>query len=875
MQLFPKPFRAPDAQVAALRTALAGHGVLLPEAQIAAALPEHTETLQEEFEGIAQAATALGGEIGPLVVSAEFILQAQHPTIIPFQENPTATLRPIVVWNHVGPLYQILDPKAGRRWITRQMLLEAVHQTTIVWDEDSYKETQHHSLQIKSIEQRLLALNIDPETVTALLTNAVDSLTEWAKLTRTLPIVQQMVDDGVQRGDEAEQLLLFLLEQGEAAWPTAYAQIPDITIQDGTVTFQGVFAVPILGCEATSESEPAEEESPTNKGTDRGQSSPDTFALMRQVLFEEGSLHPIVLLLSIILVAGSLFLEVIILRSLMEIGQSLDTPGERLNAILLVIFFLCMLFILSWRLRHVTMKAGRRIGLRLRQTAFNVVPQLSDQYFQRFSLGGLVGRIYNLQNVSKLTISGTYSATRGLRVIALIIGIAWIDWVAAITVIVFSALGLFYFQLFVALMSWVSYPVRKAEAATNGIFVDAVHGRPPIWSHGAEQAISNAYDIRLTQASRASATREAYLNASIAGNILFNVIMLGSQFIVFTIRGGSATDLFLLFYWNMEYSQLLTQALFLVREMVEGVEDANRFSEIAYAQPEKMRLPDSVQAASGSPSTAWVHMQDVVVQLGEQTILEIENLAIPKGEHVAIVGTSGAGKSTLVGLLLGRHYATEGAVYVDGQRLDYQRLQNLRQRTAWVDPNLTVWDESLLHNLRYGMEQEVSADLFQAALKQADLLSVLGQLPQGSLSTLGESGRHISGGEGQRVRFGRGLHRPSAELVILDEAFRGIDRESRSKLLNQARAYWPDATLICVTHDVSHTLSFERVLVVEQGQIIEDAHPQQLLAQPDSRYRALLDEEEAVRINLWKSETWRHLYLENGSLTETNQLQAI
>jgi ATP-binding cassette subfamily B protein len=110
--------------------------------------------------------------------------------------------------------------------------------------------------------------------------------------------------------------------------------------------------------------------------------------------------------------------------------------------------------------------------------------------------------------------------------------------------------------------------------------------------------------------------------------------------------------------------------------------------------------------------------------------------------------------------------------------------------------------------------------------------------------------------------------RKSARLVILDEPFRGLDREKRRKLLVMARQYWQSATLICVTHDVSETQTFERVLVIENGHVTEDDLPASLLADPNSRYRSLLEAEEAVRVGLWASSDWRRLWLENGQLKE-------
>jgi ATP-binding cassette subfamily B protein len=141
---------------------------------------------------------------------------------------------------------------------------------------------------------------------------------------------------------------------------------------------------------------------------------------------------------------------------------------------------------------------------------------------------------------------------------------------------------------------------------------------------------------------------------------------------------------------------------------------------------------------------------------------------------------------------------------------------------------------------------------------------VLEKLPDGLQTLLGEGGALVSGGEGQRVRLGRSLLRSGARLVILDEPFRGLDREKRRKLLVKARQQWSDATLLCVTHDVGETCAFERVLVVEGGRIVEDGAPSDLAERPDSRYQALLEAEAAVRTELWSSNAWRRLRLDRG-----------
>jgi ABC-type transport system involved in cytochrome bd biosynthesis fused ATPase/permease subunit len=105
----------------------------------------------------------------------------------------------------------------------------------------------------------------------------------------------------------------------------------------------------------------------------------------------------------------------------------------------------------------------------------------------------------------------------------------------------------------------------------------------------------------------------------------------------------------------------------------------------------------------------------------------------------------------------------------------------------------------------------------------------------------------------------------SARLAVLDEPFRGLDRERRRVLLERARQVWRGATMLCVTHDVTETLGFDRVLVVEEGRLVEQGAPAQL-ARSNGRYAALLRADEAVRRDLWSASSWKRLRMETGQL---------
>jgi ATP-binding cassette subfamily B protein len=275
------------------------------------------------------------------------------------------------------------------------------------------------------------------------------------------------------------------------------------------------------------------------------------------------------------------------------------------------------------------------------------------------------------------------------------------------------------------------------------------------------------------------------------------------------------------------------------------------------------------QSAARPVKTAGARIQfeSVSVRAAGHLILDGIDLSIEPGSHLCIVGPSGAGKSSFVGLLLGWHRAATGRMLVDGETLSGERLDRLRRETAWVDPAIQLWNRSLIENLRYGSDPDSSMPL-GATIDSADLRRLLEKLPDGLQTSIGEGGALLSGGEGQRVRLGRAMLKRGARLVILDEPFRGLDRQRRRELLGRARRLWSEATLLCITHDVGETGDFERALVVDEGRIVEDGNPRELAARPDSRYRDLLEAEQVVREKLWASREWRHLEIDAGKLFE-------
>jgi ABC-type transport system involved in cytochrome bd biosynthesis fused ATPase/permease subunit len=413
--------------------------------------------------------------------------------------------------------------------------------------------------------------------------------------------------------------------------------------------------------------------------------------------------------------------------------------------------------------------------------------------------------------------------------------------------------------------------LRSHTGALSRFYLDALLGLFPIRTHGAQKAVRRQHEGLVAEWARANLKLRA---VEVTADTVVQILMLALiAALVFShlARHGLDGGVLLLFFWAMNVFTLGHMLTLMIATQYPSHRNvALRLLEPLGA-PEEVPHEGKIAAGEETPRAARsgvaLSFEGVSVRVAGHTILEGIDLAVAAGEQVAIVGPSGAGKSSLLGLLLGWHRAAEGRVLIDGEILDAERLAVLRRETAWVDPAVQIWNRSFLENLRYGGRDSLDRPL-DGVVRQADLAGVLRKLPQGLQTALGEGGGLVSGGEGQRVRFGRALLRPDARLALLDEPFRGLDREKRRELLAHARRHWRGSTLLCVTHDVGETLGFERVLVVEGGRIVEDGPPQDLAADAGSRYRALLDAEQEVREGLWASAAWRRLRMETGNLSE-------
>jgi ATP-binding cassette subfamily B protein len=222
-----------------------------------------------------------------------------------------------------------------------------------------------------------------------------------------------------------------------------------------------------------------------------------------------------------------------------------------------------------------------------------------------------------------------------------------------------------------------------------------------------------------------------------------------------------------------------------------------------------------------------VEFRNVVFSYGKAgEALHDINIEIPAGQKVGIVGPSGAGKSTLVHLLQRLYDIDSGSIWIDGQNIHEVTQDSLRQSLAVVPQEINLLHRTVMDNIRFARPDATDEEIFRAA-KAAHCEKFIHGLSDGYDTIVGERGTKLSGGQRQRIGIARAFLK-DAPIIVLDEATSALDTESEMEIQRSIVELMHDRTVIAVAHRLSTLSNFDRVIVVERGQIVEDGKPAEL-----------------------------------------------
>jgi ATP-binding cassette, subfamily B, bacterial len=478
---------------------------------------------------------------------------------------------------------------------------------------------------------------------------------------------------------------------------------------------------------------------------------------------------------------------------------------------------------------------GERVVADLRSTVFAHLTMLSSPFFDTAKTGELTSRL--TADTTQLKSAVGASASIALRNLVLFLGSAIMMVVtspklsgfvlAAIPVIVLPLVGF-------------GRSVRRRSRAAQDTLADASAYAAELL--GAVRTLQAFTNERLAGGRFSAAVERAYgaaIQSTQARAVLTAVIIFLASASVVAILWVGAQDVLSGEMSAGRLSQFVLFAVFAASglgqlsevwgELSQAAGSAERLAELLAIEPQ-IRAPAHPVALPQRPraEVAFDAVRFIYPSRPESEVLAGVSFHIKAGERVAIVGPSGAGKSTIFHLILRFYDPAAGAVTFDGVQLTHADPAELRAHIALVPQDTAIFAMSVRENIRFGRPEASDAEIERAA-KDAAADGFIRALPQGYDTPVGERGVTLSGGQRQRVAIARAILR-SAPLLLLDEATSSLDAESETQVAAALTRLMAGRTTLVIAHRLATVLSCDRILVLDQGRIVEEGTHDHLVA---------------------------------------------
>lgn len=524
---------------------------------------------------------------------------------------------------------------------------------------------------------------------------------------------------------------------------------------------------------------------------------------------------------------------------LKHIVDALDTPEAKVAAIPLgfLLLYGALRFgnIVFGELRdaifgRVTERAMRRIGLEV----FQHLHRLDLDFHLSRRTGGLARDIERgtqgigfLMRFLIFNIAPTFFEIGLVSLILFVNYSAWYPAIVVVSIVVYVAFS-------VVVTEWRTRYVRvmnEADNRANTYAIDSLLNFETVKYFGNEGWEADQYDHNLESWERARMQNRLTLAALNVGQA---VVIATSVTVMMTLAAShvadgrmSLGDLVLVNAYMLQLFIPLNFLGFVYREIKRALADIEHMFSLLDRTP---GISDRADASPLRISDAEVAFENVGFGYGSgRRVLDGVNLTIPSGRTVAIVGPSGAGKSTIARLLFRFYDVDEGRITIDGQDIRAVTQSSLRDAIGIVPQDTVLFNNTVRYNIAYGNPDASEAEIAEA-IRLAHLEDFIARLPDGPDTLVGERGLKVSGGEKQRIAIARMLlKRP--RILVFDEATSSLDSHAEKAIIEALREVAAARTTLVIAHRLSTVKDADRIVVLEDGHIVEQGtHPQLLAA---------------------------------------------
>ncbi len=373
--------------------------------------------------------------------------------------------------------------------------------------------------------------------------------------------------------------------------------------------------------------------------------------------------------------------------------------------------------------------------------------------------------------------------------------------------------------------------MNDKDSEANNQAIDSLLNYETVKYFNNEAYEANRYDLKLADWERSAIKNQTSISVMNIGQGL--IIAVGLTLLMLLAGQGvvdgelTLGDLVLVNAYLLQLYLPLGFLGFVYREIRHSLADMERMFALMDQHREIQDRPDAKQLTANNGHIRFDHVS--FAYENNRPILQDISFEIPAGHKVAVVGASGSGKSTLVRLLFRFYDPQRGQIFIDDHDIREVDQHSLRQQIGVVPQDTVLFNESLLHNIRYGRPDAPQEAIFKAA-RQAHMHEFISELPDGYQTQVGERGLKLSGGEKQRVAIARTLLK-NPRILVFDEATSALDSHAEQAINQQLQQLSQNKTTLVIAHRLSTIIDADLILVMDKGQIIERGNHQTLLAE--------------------------------------------
>ncbi len=366
--------------------------------------------------------------------------------------------------------------------------------------------------------------------------------------------------------------------------------------------------------------------------------------------------------------------------------------------------------------------------------------------------------------------------------------------------------------------------IQTESAGLNRVMHESFTGIRIIKGYNLERIAAERF--RASQGKFVSHSMRVVRSTESPGPIIEFVGAIGVAILMLLMAGQISLDAFLVFIAALLAMYKPIKAIVRLQSDLQRARAATaRVFELLATQSTLVDPPQPVplQAARGD-----IHFDNVSFAYENKLVVRDIQLRVQAGEKVGVVGKSGSGKTTLANLLLRFYDPTGGAIRIGGVDLRQAAVRDLRRQMAVVTQEVILFDDTIRNNIAFGRPGASEAEIEEAA-RHAFAHDFILEKPRGYDSIVGEKGTNLSGGQRQRIAIARALLR-NAPILVLDEATSALDNEAERVVQAALDELMKGRTTICIAHRLSTIQNFERIVVLDQGRIVETGTHSELLA---------------------------------------------